>query len=419
MRKIFALLVTLCSLATMARAGEVEVLHYWTSGGEAAALDVLKRQMADDGHLWQDFVIAGGGGANAMAELQSRVLKAMPPTAAQIKGLDIQRWARLGFLANLNDIAQADEWDKKLPEVVANAMKHKDKYVAVPVNVHRTNWLWVNKPLLDSLNLSVPQTWDEFDRAAAVIQQAGYQVIAQGNQAWQHATLFEVVALSIGGPDYYRRAFVRHEFSAMKSTTTEAVFKRYYSLLAWMDLNTVDLEWSQATQEVIDGRAAFQFMGDWAKGEFIKAGKVANRDYMCVAVPGTAKQFIFNIDSFAIFNLRDNNSANLEAQRDLVKNVMSKSFQRTFNLNKGSIPARTDLSAEGFDLCAKYSMSEFLIANEQQALLPSIAHGMATSGTIRSYFYEQINALTAKPLSPKESSAALAKAIRYGQYILK
>ena len=419
MSKITALFVILLSLASIARAGEVEVLHYWTSGGEAAALDVLKQQMADDGHQWKDFVIAGGGGANAMAELQSRVLKARPPTAAQIKGLDIQRWARLGFLANLNDIAQEDEWDKNLPKVVADAMKHKGKYVAVPVNVHRTNWLWVNKPLLDSLDLSVPKTWDEFDRAAAVIQQAGYQVIAQGNQAWQHATLFEVVALSVGGPDYYRRAFVRHEFSAMKSTTTEAVFERYYRLLEWMDLNELNQEWSQATQAVIDGRAAFQFMGDWAKGEFIKAGKVANKDYLCVAVPGTANQFIFNIDSFAIFNLRDNNAANLKAQRDLVKNVMSESFQRTFNLNKGSIPARTDLSAAGFDLCAKDSMSEFLIANEQQTLLPSIAHGMATTGTVQSYFYEQINELTAKPLSPQESSMALAKAIRYGQYILK
>jgi glucose/mannose transport system substrate-binding protein len=398
--------------------GTVEVLHYWTSGGEAAALKVLQTQMAEEGHEWQDFVIQGGGGANAMAELQGRVLKGKPPAAAQIKGLDIQRWARLGFLANLNDIAEAEKWDENLPSVVAEVMKHNDKYVAVPVNVHRTNWLWVNKPLLDQLGLKPPRTWEDFDVVANAVRDAGYQVIAQGDQAWQHATLFEVVALSIGGPEYYKSAFVEHVFSALKSDTTEAVFERYYSLLQWMQLDQ-DSEWHEATAKVIDGRAAFQFMGDWAKGEFIKANKEPNRDFMCIPVPGTANKFLFNIDSFAIFNLRNVESADLVAQNALVKNIMSEKFQNAFNQNKGSIPARTDLSMSKFDLCAQYSMSEFLNSNEVGALVPSIAHGMATTSTVQKYFYEKIEELTHTPATPKQSSKELAKAIRYGQYILK
>jgi len=399
-------------------AGNVEVLHYWTSGGEAAALDVLKAQMAEEGHQWKDFVIAGGGGGNAMAELQARVLKGKPPAAAQIKGLDIQRWARLGFLANLNQIANADQWDSKLPSVVSDVMKHNDQYVAVPVNVHRTNWLWVNKPLLDALNLKVPKTWEEFDAAAKVIQDAGYQVIAQGDQAWQHATLFEALALSIGGSDYYREAYVEHLFADIKSDTTEKVFERYYKLLNYMKLNE-DTEWAQATDKVIEGKAAFQFMGDWAKGEFIKAGKKPNRDFMCVPVPGTANKFIFNIDSFAIFNLRNVEASEIEAQTALVENIMSEPFQRAFNQNKGSIPARTDMSMSSFDLCAQYSMSEFLISDENNDLVPSIAHGMATTSTVQQYFYEKIDELTHNPETPAVSAQQLAKAIRYGLYVLK
>ena len=402
----------------VAQAGEVEVLHYWTSGGEAAALEVLKQQISAEGHQWQDFVIAGGGGSNAMAELQSRVLKGRPPAAAQIKGLDIQRWARLGFLENLNNIAEQQQWDNKLPPVVADVMKHGDQYVAVPVNVHRTNWLWVNKPLLDRLNLSAPQTWEEFDAAAEAIRAAGYQVIAQGDQPWQHATLFETVALSVGGPEYYHSAYVDHDFSALKSATTEAVFERYFKLLNWVTFDDQN-EWNENTAKVINGEAAFQIMGDWAKGEFKNAGLTPREDYLCVPVPGTAGQFLFNIDSFAIFQLRNVENSQIEAQNALVQNIMSESFQRTFNQNKGSIPARTDMSMADFDACARSSMNDFLAASANNALKPSIAHGMATTGTVQQYFYEKIAELSASPTTPADASSQLAKAIRYGLYVIK
>ena len=41
---------------------------------------------------------------------------------------------------------------------------------------------------------------------------------------------------------------------------------------------------------VIKGEAGMQLMGDWAKGEFIAAGKVPGKDFLCVAAPGTAKR---------------------------------------------------------------------------------------------------------------------------------
>lgn len=402
----------------LAHAGEVEVLHYWTSGGEAAALEVLKQQMSGEGHQWRDFVIAGGGGGNAMAELQSRVLKGNPPAAAQIKGLDIQRWARLGFLENLNDIADQQQWDQQLPPVVADVMKYGDQYVAVPVNVHRTNWLWANKPLLDRLGLEAPRTWAEFDTVAEAVSNAGFQVLAQGDQAWQHATLFETIALSVGGPEYYNAAYVEHDFSALKSDTTDAVFERYYKLLEWVEFDEQN-EWNENTAKVIGGEAAFQIMGDWAKGEFKNAGLIPNEDYLCLPVPGTAGQFLFNIDSFAIFQLRNVDAGQTEAQSALVQNVMSESFQRTFNQNKGSIPARTDMSLSDFDACARSSMNDFLAASANNALKPSIAHGMATTGTVQQYFYEKLAELTAAPASPSDSASQLAKAIRYGLYVIK
>ena len=126
MKKIaFGLTTVALSLAAAtAHAGEVEVLHWWTSGGEAAAINVLKEEMVDAGHTWKDFAVAGGGGESAMTVLKSRAISGNPPSAAQIKGPTIQEWGDLGFLTNLDDVAKAGEWDVILPQVVSNVMKY-------------------------------------------------------------------------------------------------------------------------------------------------------------------------------------------------------------------------------------------------------------------------------------------------------
>ncbi len=409
----------LFSISLPASAGTVEVLHFWSSGGEAAALDILKNQVKNDGHTWSDFVVVGGGGENADAQLQARVISGNPPAAAQIKGLNIQRWARLGFLENIDAIAKEQSWNSKLPPVVSDAMKFDGHYVAVPVNVHRTNWFWASKTLLDSLNITPPKTWDEFDAAAIKIANAGYQVIAQGDQTWQQATLFEAVALSVGGADFYKSAFVDHDLSIMKGPTMIATFERYYKLLDYMTLNSNKPDWNIATEAVINGEAAFQFMGDWAKGEFAREGKVAQKDYYCIAVPGTENKFLFNIDSFAIFHLKGEAAKNKSAQEALVRNIMSDEFQVAFNLSKGSIPARTDRSLTEFDYCAQQSMAEFLTASNTGQLMPSIAHGMATTGTVSSYFSDKLGEITKERPEPREAARELAKAIRFGQYVIK
>jgi glucose/mannose transport system substrate-binding protein len=128
-----------------------------------------------------------------------------------------------------------------------------------------------------------------------------------------------------------------------------------------------------------------QIMGDWAKGEFLAAGKVPGKDFVCAAAPGTAKDYTFNIDSFAMFKL--SNAANTKAQKDLATAIMSPDFQELFNLNKGSIPVRLGMDMAKFDDCAKQSAADFVADAKSGTLLPSIAHGMAvpsaTEGAIK------------------------------------
>ncbi len=93
------LIFTLMALPTLSCfAGEVEVLHFWTSGGEAAAMEVLKDQVIASGHEWQDFTVAGGGGENARSTLASRVLIQDPPASTIIKGYSLQTATQLSGL---------------------------------------------------------------------------------------------------------------------------------------------------------------------------------------------------------------------------------------------------------------------------------------------------------------------------------
>jgi len=372
-----ALTVLAATAAAWAQAGEVEVLHWWTSGGEAKAAGALKQQLQAQGHIWKDFAVAGGGGDNAMTVLKSRVVSGNPPAAAQIKGPALQEWAAEGVLANIDDVAKANQWDSLLPKVVADVMKYKGNYIAVPVNVHRVNWLWINPDAFKKAGATVPTNWDDFFVAAEALKKAGIIPVAHGGQNWQDFTTFESVALGIGGVDFYRKALVQLDEAALQSPTMTKVLETYRRVKAYTDKNAPGRDWNLATAMVIRGEAGMQLMGDWAKGEFLAAGKVPGKDFLCTHAPGTAKAFTFNVDSFAMFRLKD--ESKIKAQKDLAAAIMSPAFQEVFNLAKGSIPVRLNMDMSKFDACAKLSAKDFGETAKTGGLVPSIAHGMAVS----------------------------------------
>ena len=360
----------------LAQAGEVEVLHYWTSGGEAKSAAELKKIMQAKGHVWKDFAVAGGGGDNAATVLKSRVVSGNPPAAAQIKGPAIQEWANEGVLANLNAVATAEKWDSLLPGVVANVMKHKGNYVAAPVNVHRVNWMWANPAVLKDAGVTgMPKTWEEFFAAADKIKAKGLIAVAHGGQNWQDFTTFESVALGVGGAQFYQDALVKLDQKALTSDTMKKTLETFRKVKGYTDAAAPGRDWNLATAMVMQGKAGFQFMGDWAKGEFIAAGKAPGKDFLCAAAPGTANAFTFNVDSFAMFKLKD--AAAQKAQGDLAASIMSTEFQEVFNLNKGSIPVRLNMNMAKFDDCAKLSSKDFVDTAKTGGLVPSVAHGMA------------------------------------------
>jgi len=387
--RALALALGVAASGAVSAAGEVEVLHWWTSGGEAAALNVLKDDLSSKGVSWADMPVAGGGGESAMTVLRARVTSNNPPTAAQMLGYDILDWGKQGAAADLNAVAAKEGWDAVVPAALQNFAKHDGKWISAPVNVHSTNWVWANKAIFDELGLSAPINFDELVATLEAIKKAGYTPLAHGGQAWQEATIFDSVVLATGGVGFYRKALVDLDADALGSDTMKTVFDRMAILRSYVDDNFSGRDWNLASAMVIEKKAGMQIMGDWAKGEFLNAGQKPGDDFMCFRFPGTSGAVTFNSDQFMMFKV---GSDRRDAQNQLASSIMAPSFQSAFNVVKGSVPARTDVSDADFDACGKKGMRDLASANANNTLLGSLAHGHAAPASVKNAMYDVITA---------------------------
>ena len=399
--------------ATLAQES-VEVLHWWTSGGEAAALNVLKQNLEKEGVAWKDMPVAGGGGTEAMTVLRSRATSGNPPTAAQMLGYDILDWAELGVVGNLDDLAAEEGWDDVIPAALQNFSKYDGHWIAAPVNIHSTNWMWASKAVLDKAGVSeLPTDWDSLVAALDKIKASGVTPIAHGGQAWQDATVFEAVVVTTGGPDFYKKALNDFDPEALGSDTMKQVFDRMTQLKGYFDPNFSGRDWNLSTAMVMNGEAGIQFMGDWAKGEFINAGKVPGTDFVCARFPGTQGTVLFNADQFVMFAVGDDK---LSAQKKLASAIEDPSFQVAFNKVKGSVPARTDISDAEFDDCAKKGMADLAEASSAGTLFGSLAHGHGAPAAVKNAVYDVVTRhLNGEIASSDEAVTALVDAVAAAQ----
>ncbi|MDF1635686.1 ABC transporter substrate-binding protein [Mycoplana sp. MJR14] len=391
-----------------ARAAEnVEVLHWWTSGGEAAALDVLKKDLESKGISWTDMPVAGGGGTEAMTVLRARVTAGNAPTAVQMLGFDILDWAKEGALGNLDEVAAQEGWDKVVPTALQQFSKYDGHWIAAPVNVHSTNWVWINKAALDKAGGKEPANWDELIVLLDKFKEQGITPVAHGGQPWQDATIFDAVVLSLGN-DFYKKAFIDLDPATLGSPQMKEAFDRMTKLRSYVDDNFSGRDWNLASAMVIEDKAGLQFMGDWAKGEFLKAGKKPGTDFVCMRFPGTQGSVTFNSDQFAMFKVADDK---VPAQLKMASAIESPTFQSAFNVVKGSVPARTDVPDTDFDDCGKKGIKDLAEANASGSLYGSMAHGHANPAAVKNAIYDVVTRQFNGELSSEEAVTELVAAV--------
>jgi len=327
---------------------KAEVLHWWTSGGESAAVKVFADKFNAAGGQWVDAAIAGGEQARAAGI--NRIVGGNPPTAMQFNtGKQLDELVKNGYLADLDAEAAAGKWKDVLPAAITAASVRDGHFYALPVNIHGQNWLWYNTKAFADAGASEPKTWSDVIAAGAKLKAKGLIALAHGGQSWQDHILFDAVLAGEGGADLYMKVYGKDAQAAIADPKFKHVAEVFISLRDLMDPGMPGRNWNDATSMVITGKAGMQIMGDWAKGEFIAAGQSPGKEYGCV-VPG-AGGYLMGGDVFVFPKNKDPSAQ--AAQAKLSTLMLAPDTQIAFNMKKGSVPVRLDVDVSAMDACAQ------------------------------------------------------------------
>lgn len=385
-KALAALCFTVCCGGTaMAREQSLQVLHWWKSTSERKAVDLIAQRLGEQDIGWRDGMIPSGSGVGAGIVLRSRMLAKDAPEVAQLNGIVIRDWARLNLLLELDAVAAAGHWNKLLLPTVASTIQYDGHVYAAPLGIHRINTLFYNRKLLARVGQPVPTTWQEFERVAARLQQAGIVPLAQSSEPWQVATLFETLVLAEGA-DLYRSLFQKRSAAAYADPRLAAALARLRSTKRWMGSPIQERRWEGSVREVAENRAAMMVMGDWAKGELVVRGLAVDEDFGCAASPGTARYHLYNIDTLSMLGTHPELRP---AQEKLAALALSPAVQADYNHVKGSIPVLRNPALAKMDACARASWK--LFASGAEAQVPSLVHRMATDEIVRDAIVAEVH----------------------------
>ncbi|TDQ66086.1 glucose/mannose transport system substrate-binding protein [Maritalea mobilis] len=340
------------SLGSAALAADLEVTHWWTSGGEAAAVaEFAKAFNEKTDHNWVDGAIAGSGGT-ARPIIISRILGGDPMAATQLNhGRQAEELIEAGLMLDLTDVAEAEGWrDVVHPVSLLDSCTVDGRVYCVPVNIHSWQWLWLSHQAYADAGVDVPTNWSEFVAAAPALEAADKVPLAMGQQGWQTSGAFGVINVAIGGLDLWRKINVDKDAAAAASPEMLEVFQAFAEARSLSSGSNVQ-DWNLATNMVITGQAGGQIMGDWAQGEFQVAGQTAGEDYTCL--PGLGVNEIISTGGDAFYFPKTDDPETTAAQKELASLMLSKEVQVAFNLKKGSLPVRGDVDLQAANDCMR------------------------------------------------------------------
>lgn len=363
--KLASALFASVALPTVAMATELEVTHWWTSGGEAAAVAELAKAFDAAGDKWIDGAIAGGG-STARPIMISRITGGDPMGATQFNhGQQALELVEAGLMLDLTDVAEAEGWkDKVFPPSLLEACTVDGKIYCAPVNIHSPEWLWLSNKAYADVGIPVPTNWNEFVATAPQLEAAGKIPLALGNQAWQSNLAFGAITVAVAGLDIWKQVNVDKNMDVAAGPEMAAVFTAVGDARKLAAKSTVQ-DWNQATNLVITGEAGGQIMGDWAQGEFQVAGKVAGTDYTCL--PGLGLNAYLSTGGDAFYFPKNDDPEIEAAQKRLAALLVSPEVQVAFNLKKGSLPIRGDVDLAAANDCMKKGLEVLASGN----LLPT------------------------------------------------
>ncbi|QGZ54657.1 ABC transporter substrate-binding protein [Paraburkholderia acidiphila] len=382
---------------------KANVIHWWTSGGESAAIKQFALAYDQAGGKWVDNAIAGADQARATAI--NRIVGGDPPTAAQFNtSKQFHDLIDQGLLNNVDAVATKENWGAIFPESIVNAIRINGHYYATPVNIHMQDWFFYSKPAFAKAGIKgEPQNFDELFADLDKLKAAGLIPLALGGQAWQEKITFDAIFADMDR-DLYLKVYRDRDANAVNSPAFRNVLTTFKRLHNYVDPGSPGRNWNDATALVISGKAGMQIMGDWAKGEFSAANQVAGKDFGCF--PGFKNSPYMIAGDVFVFPKTDN-AEQVKAQQLLATVMTSPGPQAAFNQRKGSIPIRPDVDTSGFDICAKEGMA---IMKDKSRQLPNPE--MLIPPDVQGALQDVITNFWNKNQSAEDAQKAFASAIK-------
>jgi glucose/mannose transport system substrate-binding protein len=343
-----ALTVAFASFAN-AEGVELEVTHWWTSGGEAVAVGKLADAWNATGNTWLDGAIAGSG-STARPIIISRILGGDPMAATQLNhGRQAQELIEAGLLQDITDVAEAGGWaDIVNPPSLLDACTLDGRIYCVPVNIHSSQWIWLSHSAYENAGLDVPTDWNEFIASAGDLQAAGTLPLVMGQAGWQQNIAFGAISIAVAGLDAWKAVNLDKNADVARGAEYTAAWAAITNARELARNSNVQ-DWNLATNMVITGKAGAQIMGDWAQGEFAIAEQVEGQDYSCL--PGLGLNPVLDTGGDAFYFPVNDDPAITAAQKEFAAVLISPEVQVPFNLAKGSLPVRGDIDMSTANGC--------------------------------------------------------------------
>jgi glucose/mannose transport system substrate-binding protein len=366
---------------------KLEVMSWWTSGSEAAALNTLLTafRQANPGVEPVNAAVAGGAGSQAIVALAKRLQSGNPPDVWQtFTGKSVQGYAQRGTVRDVTSVLSGDVSAAMQP-AIRQSLDHGGKPYGVPTGAHRSNVLWFNLGLLRKAGVEPPAgdyTLATFLADLRKVSASGATALCLGGKdPFTTVELFENTLLStIGTAGWRDMAGDRLDWRGAKVRTA---LRSFGDMLAYADPDAGGLTWDAATKKLTSGGCAFESVNDSAYGELIAGGAKEGTDFGAVAFPGTGGSFLAVVDVF-VAATKAENAKNALA---FLSGISKPETQIAFSKAKGSVPVLRNVDVSSLPAYQQQSSTALWAS----PVLLSVAHGEAMSPAFQEGFYDAVS----------------------------
>jgi glucose/mannose transport system substrate-binding protein len=367
---------------------QLEVVSWWTSGSEAAALNTLLTafRQADPGVQPVNAAVPGGAGSQAVVALAKRLQNGNPPDVWQaFTGKSVQGYAQRGSVRDVTSVVDGGGLRATMQPTVLQSLMRDGKPYGIPTGAHRSNVLWFNLGVLKKAGVAPPAgdyTVADFLTDLRKVKASGATPLCLGGKdPFTTVELLENTLLSTIGAAGWRD--MARDALNWRGTPVRTALRSFGDMLQYADPQAGSLTWDAATRKLAAGGCAFESMNDSAYGELVAAGAKQGSDFDAAAFPGTGGSFLAVVDVF-VAATKAKNAKNALAFLGTVSNPAT---QIAFSKNKGSVPVLRNVDVSALPAYQQQSSK----ALWSLPVLLSVAHGEAMSPAFQEGFYDAVS----------------------------